>query len=280
MSIPLQVYLIFPKYCFMIVICISEALKNVKLQAVNKMLCGIDSSIRQAHPASISPFCSFTSKTKKLSVNFPPWPPMLSRNPSIVEKSFLSYICSKAFSSGHESKYKNSTQFRDNTLSACVDSVSQLSHVDAEGHARMVNVGGKENTSRVATATGIVYLGRKTFDLVKANKVAKGDVLTVAQMAGIMASKLTPSLIPLCHNIQITHAKVDLELDDEKFAVHITATVTSVGRTGVEMESLTAVSVAALTIYDMCKAVSHDIVISDIKLVQKSGGKSGDYIHP
>ena len=264
----------------MIVICISEALKNVKLQAVNKVLCGIDSSIRQACPGTISQYHFFTPKRKQLLVHFPPWPTMLSRDPSAVVKSVLCYICNKDFSSGHEPEYKKFKHLREDTLSASIDTVSQLSHVDAEGCARMVDVGAKENTSRVAIATGIVYLGQKAFDLVKANKIAKGDVLTVAQMAGIMACKLTPSLIPLCHNIQITHAKVNLELDDKTFAVRITATVNSIGRTGVEMESLTAVSLAALTVYDMCKAVSRDIVISDIKLLQKSGGKSGDYIHP
>ncbi len=155
---------------------------------------------------------------------------------------------------------------------------SKLSHVDSQGHAQMVDVGVKKDSSRLAVATAVVYLGAEAFRLVKENKIHKGDVLTVAQLAGIMASKLTPNLIPLCHNIHITHAEVNLELDENKFAVNITGSVNSVGRTGVEMESLTAVTVAALTVYDMCKAVSRDIVISDIKLVKKVGGKSGDYV--
>ncbi|KAJ7357860.1 Molybdenum cofactor synthesis protein 1 [Desmophyllum pertusum] len=142
----------------------------------------------------------------------------------------------------------------------------------------MVNVGAKKDSNRLAVATAMVYLGPEAFHLVKENKIRKGDVLTVAQLAGIMASKLTPNLIPLCHNIHITHAEVNLELDESKFAVRITGSVNCVGRTGVEMESLTAVTVAALTVYDMCKAVSRDIVISDIKLVKKTGGKSGDYV--
>lgn len=142
----------------------------------------------------------------------------------------------------------------------------------------MMDVGAKAESNRLAMATAVVNLGAEAFNLLKENKISKGNVLTVAQLAGIMASKQTPNLIPLCHNIHITHAEVNLELNEEKFAVNITGSVNSVGRTGVEMESLTAVTVAALTVYDMCKAVSHDIVISDIKLLKKVGGNSGDYI--
>ena len=154
----------------------------------------------------------------------------------------------------------------------------KLSHVDKQGHAQMVDVGSKTESSRLSVATAKVYLGQTAFNLVKENKIHKGDVLTVAQLAGIMSSKQTPNLIPLCHNIHITHAEVNLELDEKKLAVCITGSVNSVGRTGVEMESLTAVTVAALTVYDMCKAVSREIAISDIKLVKKVGGKSGDYV--
>ena len=153
-----------------------------------------------------------------------------------------------------------------------------LSHVDNQGRVKMVDVGAKTASNRLAVATAVVYLGVKAFHLLKENKISKGNVLTVAQLAGIMASKQTPHLIPLCHNIHITHAEVNLELNEDKFAVNITGSVNSVGRTGVEMESLTAVTVAALTVYDMCKAVSRDIVISDIKLLKKVGGKSGDHV--
>ena len=157
-------------------------------------------------------------------------------------------------------------------------STYKLSHVDRGGRARMVDVGAKNETSRVAVATASVILGSEAFRLVKENRISKGDILTVAQLAGIMASKATPHLIPLCHNIHITHAEVHLELDEANHAVQISGSVNSVGRTGVEMESLTAVTVAALTVYDMCKAVSRDIVISDVKLVKKTGGKTGDYV--
>ena len=185
-------------------------------------------------------------------------------------------ICKTSVSSVHQDK--NSAEFRKDCDSQSTQTVPKLSHVDSEGHAQMVDVGAKKDSSRIATATAVVYLGPEAFHLVKDNKIGKGNVLTVAQLAGIMACKSTPSLIPLCHNIHITHSEVNLELDDERYAVFITGTVNSVGKTGVEMESLTAVTIAALTVYDMCKAVSRDIVISDVKLVRKRGGKSGDYV--
>ena len=153
----------------------------------------------------------------------------------------------------------------------------RLSHIDSEGAASMVEVQGKPETKRVATAKGVVYLGAQAFELVKENKIKKGDVLTTAQLAGIMASKSTSVLIPLCHNIPITRADVRLTLNPETNAVEIVSTVSTVGRTGVEMEALTAVCVAALTVYDMCKAVSRDIVIGDIRLTHKAGGKSGNF---
>lgn len=186
-------------------------------------------------------------------------------------------FCKISVSSVHQEK--NSAELRKDYDSHSTQTVPKLSHVDGEGHAQMVDIGAKKDSNRIATATAVVYLGPEAFQLVKDNKIGKGNVLTVAQLAGIMACKSTPSLIPLCHNIHITHSEVDLELDDERHAVFITGTVNSVSKTGVEMESLTAVTIAALTVYDMCKAVSRDIVISDVKLVRKSGGKSGDYVH-
>lgn len=154
----------------------------------------------------------------------------------------------------------------------------KLTHVNKEGGASMVDVKEKPQTTRIAKAKGMVYLGEQAFKLVQENKVTKkGDVLTIAQLAGIMASKSTSTLIPLCHNIPITRADVQLTLNSQKNAVEILSTVSTVGRTGVEMEALTAVSIAALTVYDMCKAVSRDIVIADIQLLQKSGGNSGDF---
>ena len=154
---------------------------------------------------------------------------------------------------------------------------SRLSHVDHEGRAQMINVRQKEETNRVAIATATVNLGPEAFRLVKENKIRKGDALTVAQLAGIMACKSTSNLIPLCHNIPITHAEVNFNLDEENHAVRLTGSVNSIGRTGVEMEALTAVCVASLTLYDMCKVVSHGITITNVKLVKKSGGKTGDY---
>lgn len=149
-----------------------------------------------------------------------------------------------------------------------------LSHVTADGQATMVDVTNKPDTVRTATARGIVRINYQTSSLIKDVAEKKGDLLNVAQVAGIMGAKQTSQLIPLCHNIQITTADVDVKLNYEKKHVEIEATVRSIGKTGVEMEALTAVSVAALTVYDMCKSVSHDIVIGDISLVSKSGGKS------
>lgn len=154
---------------------------------------------------------------------------------------------------------------------------SRLTHVDRSGQAEMVDVSGKETTVREAVASGKVRLGREAFYLVQENKMAKGDVLRVAQLAGIMAAKQTSSLIPLCHNIPIQKVDIDLQLDEGSFSVIIRSKVKCIGRTGVEMEALTAVSVAALTIYDMCKAVTHDMVIAEVRLEQKTGGQRGDF---
>ena len=153
-----------------------------------------------------------------------------------------------------------------------------LTHTDSQGQASMVNVGNKPLSSRTAVAQAKVSLGRVAFDLVKENKMKKGDVLTTAQLAGIMAAKKTSDLIPLCHNITLNKVSVDLELDFDTCEVVITAVARTDGKTGVEMEALTAVTVAALTVYDMCKAVSHDMVIHSVQLISKTGGQRGDYI--
>ncbi len=152
-----------------------------------------------------------------------------------------------------------------------------LTHIDSDGKATMVDVGRKPETRRLAIAQGYIELGRQTFNLVKANKMKKGDVLSVAQIAGIMAVKNTANLIPLCHNIPITKVDVRLTLDSEACRVMIESEVLTVGKTGVEMEALMGVTVAALTVYDMCKAISHDMVISDVKLIKKTGGQRGDF---
>jgi len=153
----------------------------------------------------------------------------------------------------------------------------ELTHIDKSGRAHMVDVGQKPDTQRVAIAKGTVKMQLSTFGLIKNGQVAKGDVLAVAQVAGISAAKQTPNLIPMCHPIAITSVAMDFELK-EPDAVEITATVKCTGKTGVEMEAVTAVSVGALTIYDMCKAVDRGMVIENVRLVKKSGGKSGTII--
>ncbi|XP_028393493.1 GTP 3',8-cyclase, mitochondrial-like [Dendronephthya gigantea] len=153
-----------------------------------------------------------------------------------------------------------------------------LTHVNQEGKASMVDVGGKDETCRYAFAKAKVILGESVFELVKENKMNKGDVLNVAKIAGIMAAKQTATLIPLCHNIPLTSIKIDLLLEELTHSVAIEGKVKCYGKTGVEMEALTCVSVAALTVYDMCKAVSKEIVITDVHLVEKQGGKSGLFV--
>ena len=150
-----------------------------------------------------------------------------------------------------------------------------FTHFDEQGNAVMVDVGGKNVTERSATASGIVLMNKTAFEQVKSGTIKKGDVLGVARIAGIMAAKKVDSLIPLTHPLMITKATVDFRFLDDKNGIEIEATVGITGKTGVEMEALTAVSVAALTIYDMCKSVDKTMVISDIKLMRKSGGKSG-----
>jgi cyclic pyranopterin phosphate synthase len=151
----------------------------------------------------------------------------------------------------------------------------KLSHIDERGRPRMVDISAKAETQREALAKGRVRMQPSTFELIKRGGVAKGDVLTVAQLAGIMAAKQTANLIPLCHPLLLGNVKVELALDEANSAIDITATVKSTGKTGVEMEALTATAVAALTIYDMCKAVDRGMQIESIRLARKSGGKSG-----
>jgi cyclic pyranopterin phosphate synthase len=153
----------------------------------------------------------------------------------------------------------------------------ELSHVDETGRVQMVDVGEKPDTERVAVAKGEIAMRPETLRLIAEGSTPKGDVLTTAQIAGIMAAKRTPDLIPLCHPLQLTKADVDFNIDEENARIEITATVRCRGKTGVEMEALTAVSVAALTIYDMAKAVEKTMRIGNIRLVRKSGGKSGDW---
>ncbi|XWS32037.1 hypothetical protein CRYUN_Cryun23aG0126600 [Craigia yunnanensis] len=155
------------------------------------------------------------------------------------------------------------------------ENVPGLTHVGSAGKAQMVDVSPKESSSRTATASCKVVLGKKVFNLVLANQMAKGDVLSVAKIAGINGAKHTSTLIPLCHNITLTHVRVDLRLNSEDFSVEIEGEAASTGKTGVEMEAMTAVSVAGLTVYDMCKAASKDIQITDVRLERKTGGKSG-----
>jgi cyclic pyranopterin phosphate synthase len=152
-----------------------------------------------------------------------------------------------------------------------------LTHINEEGRARMVDVSEKAETKREAVAIGSIYMKNETLRRIHEGTIKKGDVLAVAQVAGIMAAKNTSHMIPMCHPIMITGCDISFSLDFENSKIDIKAVVKTVGQTGVEMEALTAVTVAALTIYDMCKAIDRDMVISEIMLVKKSGGKSGLY---
>ncbi len=156
--------------------------------------------------------------------------------------------------------------------------MATLTHFDSDGNAVMVDVSAKDETERVATAAGSVLMLPETVQLILDGGVKKGDVLSVARLAGIMGAKKTPELIPLCHPLALSSVTVDLSVDADRNAVDIVATCKLKGRTGVEMEALTAVSVAALTVYDMCKAVDRGMQIADIRLTHKSGGKSGTYV--
>jgi cyclic pyranopterin phosphate synthase len=153
--------------------------------------------------------------------------------------------------------------------------MKKLTHMDESGRPRMVDVTEKPDTHRQAVARGLVRMQPATLELIKRGQVTKGDVLSVAQLAGIMAAKQTPHLIPLCHPILIGEVRIEFDIDNKESTVAITSTVESTGKTGVEMEAMTATSVAALTIYDMCKAVDRGMKIENIRLIRKSGGKSG-----
>ncbi|HAT4338792.1 cyclic pyranopterin monophosphate synthase MoaC [Clostridium perfringens] len=154
---------------------------------------------------------------------------------------------------------------------------NKLTHFDNKGNAVMVDVSNKNETERIAIAIGTVKASSETIELIKSGQIGKGDVLGVARVAGIMAMKNTSNLIPMCHPVMITGSSIDFEIDSEKNEIRITATSKVVHKTGVEMEALTGVSIAALTIYDMCKAVDKRMVIGDVHLVKKLGGKSGEF---
>lgn len=156
--------------------------------------------------------------------------------------------------------------------------MSKLTHIDEKGNARMVDVSEKEAGVREAEAAGRVRMRPATLAMIAEGSIPKGDVLATARIAGIMAAKRTAEMIPMCHNVPLDAVQVELVCDHEKSSVEITATARCVWKTGVEMEALTAVSAAALTVYDMCKAVDKEMVIGDIRLMKKSGGKSGTYV--
>lgn len=156
--------------------------------------------------------------------------------------------------------------------------MSEFTHFDDKGNAYMVDVSGKEITRRKAIAQGKVSVSRDVLDAILGKKIRKGDVFTVAQVAGIMGAKHTSDLVPMCHPLSLTNAKISFSINEEACVITTLCTAVTDGKTGVEMEALTGVSVALLTIYDMCKAIDKHMVISDIHLVEKSGGKSGDFI--
>ena len=186
----------------------------------------------------------------------------------------------------NQSSSRDPTDFvsdqKDSDISNDLDETTgaKLTHTDAQGKATMVDVGGKLPARRTASACATVILGPTAFQLLRDNQLAKGDALAVAQLAGIMAAKQTSTLIPLCHILPLDCTSITFDLDDLHNAAVITATCHTTAKTGVEMEALTAASVAALTVYDMCKAVSHDITIKDIKLVSKTGGKRDFHRYP
>ena len=158
-----------------------------------------------------------------------------------------------------------------------MQNMEDFTHFNDQGRARMVDVGDKAPSHRTAVAGARVLVSPETFRLIQTGGMKKGDVLTVAQIAGVMGAKRTPDLIPMCHPIALTGINLELSLDEARFAVDIRATVSCDGRTGVEMEALTAASTAALTVYDMCKAVQKDMVITDVRLLSKTGGVHGDF---
>ncbi|XP_077911499.1 molybdenum cofactor biosynthesis protein 1 isoform X3 [Halichoerus grypus] len=185
--------------------------------------------------------------------------------------------CSSHLNSDANPKCLSAVSRAPGTPSGPLPTSDQLTHVDTAGRAAMVDVGGKPDTERVAVASAVVLLGPMAFKLIQENQLKKGDALAVAQLAGVQAAKLTSQLIPLCHHVALSHVQVGLELDGTRHAVGIRVSCRARGPTGVEMEALTAAAVAALTVYDMCKAVSRDIVLGEIKLLSKTGGQRGDF---
>jgi len=155
--------------------------------------------------------------------------------------------------------------------------MSKLTHTGESGEARMVDVSKKADTARVAKASGAITMSRETLDAIVENRMKKGDVLSAARLAGIMGAKRTAELIPLCHNIALTDVSIDIDVDDSLPGLRVTSTAATVGKTGVEMEALTAVAVALLTVYDMAKSMDRAMTIAQIELLEKSGGKSGDW---
>ncbi len=156
--------------------------------------------------------------------------------------------------------------------------MQEFTHIGKKGQVRMVDVTNKNSTDRKAVTQGVIHMNPKTFEMIKNKTLKKGNVLETARIAGIMAAKKTSELIPMCHPLNITHVKIDFEPDKEGNSIRIIAATRLSGRTGVEMEALTAVSIAALTIYDMCKSIDREMTITDICLLEKSGGKSGHFI--
>ncbi|XP_034516566.1 molybdenum cofactor biosynthesis protein 1 isoform X5 [Ailuropoda melanoleuca] len=185
--------------------------------------------------------------------------------------------CSSHLDSNANTKCLSAVSQAPATPSGPLPPSDHLTHVDTEGRAAMVDVGRKPDTERVAVASAVVLLGPVAFRLVRENQLKKGDALVIAQLAGVQAAKLTSQLIPLCHHVALSHVHVQLELDSTRHAVGIQASCRARGPTGVEMEALTAAAVAALTVYDMCKGVSRDIVLGEIKLLSKTGGQRGDF---
>jgi len=210
--------------------------------------------------------------------------PPASEHISITMRNFTTSLASRHLdnlskSNSREKKYEVDKRVEHSSYTAkelCAS--DHLTHVDSEGNARMVNVNDKSDTIRRAKASGKIDLGQKAFELVAKNQIKKGDVLTVGQLAGIMGAKQTSNLIPLCHPLLLNKINVKLSLDKSpgSYAVEAQADVECCGKTGVEMEALTAVSVSLLAVYDMCKAVTKDMQITEVKLISKTGGKS-DY---
>jgi cyclic pyranopterin phosphate synthase len=155
--------------------------------------------------------------------------------------------------------------------------VSKLTHTAESGQARMVDVSNKADTARVARASGTIAMSRETLDAIVENRMKKGDVLSAARLAGIMGAKRTADLIPLCHNVALTDVSIDVDVENSLPGLRVTATAATVGKTGVEMEALTAVAVTLLTVYDMAKSIDRAMTIGQIALLEKSGGKSGDW---